>query len=125
MLNPGDLYYSSPGPNFSLGALASLWMDLDEPAIAAQAELVYYENGPWGGIEVTLAAYRDGQQVAATSFEITSDDPDGRDSIGYRTVSVDAGGPFDSLHLSSRRLSDGAYTAPRIMLDNLQVQRTR
>ncbi|MCK9488899.1 MAG: hypothetical protein M0Q42_05790 [Xanthomonadales bacterium] len=122
VLNPGDLYFFNPGPNFSLGALASLWMDLDAPALGAAVDLVYYENGPWGGIEVSLQAYRNGQPVAATSFEITSDDPDGRDSIGYRTVNLEAGVPFDSLHLASRRLSDGAYTAPRIMLDNLRLQ---
>lgn len=121
-LNPGDLMFPAPGPNLSLGALASMWMDLDQPAFGVQVELVYYENGPWHNIEITLEGYRDGKPVTDTRFQLLSDDLDGRDNIGYRTLSLPAGVMVDQLHLHSRKISDGVYTAPRIMLDNLQLR---
>ncbi len=123
VLNPGDLFYSLPGPNLSLGPLASLWMDLDEVAYGAGAELVYFENGPWGGIEVSLEAFLGGESVAVTRFEITSDDPEGRDNVSHRAIALPDDVAFDALHLYARRLDNGEYTAPRIMLDNLRLGR--
>ena len=44
------------GPNLSLGALSTAWIDLSTPADAASFEMSYYENGPWGGIVYHLDA---------------------------------------------------------------------
>lgn len=105
-----------PGDNLSIGALASVWMDLDETASAASLDIAFYENGPWGGIEYRLEAYLDGQQVASDSFVISN--LGGRDSATWRTMSVSAAA-FDSLHLYA--WLNGNYTAPRGMIDDLTL----
>jgi hypothetical protein len=105
-----------PGTNLSIGALASAWMDLDVPATAASLDLAYYENGPWGGIEYILAAVQGGSVVASDSFIIS--DLGGRDNPTYATLSV-SGVEFDSLHLYA--WLNGAYTAPRGMIDDLSI----
>lgn len=118
VLTFGQMYV--PGPNLSLGALASAQLALDAPAYAASMALVYYENGPWGGIEIHLDAFLGDEWVGSDSLTITSDDPDDRDNLATTTLSVD-GGAFDRLHLYAIRQSDGAYTAPRVMIDNLDL----
>jgi len=105
-----------PGANLTIGALESAWMDLDVPGIAASLDLAYYENGPWGGIEYVLAAVQGGNVVATDSFIIS--DLGGRDNPTYATLTV-GGVEFDSLHLYA--WLNGAYTAPRGMIDNLSV----
>jgi hypothetical protein len=105
-----------PGPNLSIGALASAWMDLAVPATAASLDLAFYENGPWGGIQYVLAAVQGGNVVATDSFIIS--DLGGRDDPTYTTLSV-SGAQFDSLHLYA--WLNGAYTAPRGMIDNLSI----
>ncbi len=105
-----------PGPDLSLGALASVWFDLDEPGTAASLDLGYYENGPWGGIEYVLDAVLAGETVASDSFVIS--DLGGRDNPAVRTMSV-AGATFDSLHLYA--IKDGSYTVPRGIIDDLAV----
>jgi hypothetical protein len=124
VLNFGDLLFANPGPNLSLGPLASAWMDLDEPAESASMALVYYENGPWGGLELHLDAYLGDVLVGSDMIAITSDDPQGRDNVTTGSLSVESA-RFDTLHLYSRRASDGEFTAPRVMLDDLTLVRLR
>jgi hypothetical protein len=59
-----------PGENLSLGALATVTMDLDQTASSASVDLAYYENGPWGGIEYHLDALLGGSVVASDFFTI-------------------------------------------------------
>ncbi len=106
-----------PGDNLTIGPLASVWIDLDEPANAASLDLAYYENGPWGGIEYVVDAVMNGAVVASDSFFIANDD-DGRDNPTFATMSV-SGAVFDSLHVYA--LLNGEFTAPRGMIDDLSV----
>jgi len=104
------------GPNLSLGALASVWMDLDAPATSVSLDLGFYENGPWGGIEYILEAYSGGALVGSDSFIIS--DLGGRDNGAWRTMSIE-GVEFDQLHLYG--WLNGQYTVPRGIIDDLEI----
>lgn len=105
-----------PGDNLTIGAIASVWMDLDELGAAASFDLAYYEGGPWGGIEWRLDAVRNGSVVASTG--LTIDLGGDRDNPTYATLNI-AAAEFDSLHLYG--WLNGTYTAPRGMIDNLSI----
>lgn len=105
-----------PGPNLSLGPLVRATMDLDVPATALSFEAIFYENGPWGRIQLHLDAYRNGEVVASDMVSLS--DEGGRDNLTTRTFSV-AGATFDSLRFYATY--DGQPTAPRVMIDNLRV----
>jgi hypothetical protein len=124
VLNFGDPMFSTPGPNLSLGALASMWMDLDQAADSVRMAIVFYENGPWGGLEIRLDAYLGDELVGSDVREITSIDPEGRDNIAHDQLAIE-GVRFDTLHLYSVRQSDGAFTAPRVMVDDLTLGELR
>lgn len=105
-----------PGPNLSLGPLVRATLDLDSPASAARFEAIFYENGPWGGIQLHLDAYRNGDLVATDV--VTLSNLGGRDNLTTRTFSV-TGATFDSLRFHAT--FDGQPSAPRVMIDNLRV----
>ena len=70
---PNSLTFGSayiPGPNLTIGALVRVTMDLDQPASAASVDIGYYENGPWGGIEIHLDALDAGTVVASDVITI-------------------------------------------------------
>lgn len=115
----GGVYVA--GPNLTIGALSSLWMDLDASAIAAEFDLVYYEYGGWEGIEMRVDAWKDGAIVASDSFLIAGDgNPLTRDRIAIGSLGVE-GAEFDTLHVSA--WLNGEYTAPRVMIDDLRITR--
>jgi uncharacterized delta-60 repeat protein len=105
-----------PGPNLSLGALVRATMDLDTPASAASFEAIFYENGPWGGIQLHLDAYRNGMKVGEDV--VTLSNLGGRDNLTTRTFSI-SGVTFDSLRLYAT--CNGQPSAPRVMIDNLSL----
>lgn len=104
------------GPNVSVGALVRVTMDLDEPASAASLDLAFYENGPWGRIEIHLDAL-DGDSVVA-SDSLTISDLGGRDNLTTSSLSV-SGATFDTLKLYSTY--EGQPSAPRILVDDLNL----
>src|SRR5688572_19107917 len=104
------------GDNLSIGALASVWMDVAGGGSAASFDIGFYENGPWGGIVYHLDAVKNGNVVASDSFVIS--DLGGRDNPTFRTMNV-AGAEFDSLHLYA--IKNGSYTVPRGMIDDLAI----
>ena len=104
------------GENLSIGALASVYMDLDQQGNAASLNLAFYENGPWGGMVYHLDALLSGQVVASDTFSIANGG--GRDNATWQTLSV-SGATFDSLHLYGTW--NGEYTGPRGMIDNLSI----
>lgn len=104
------------GPNLSLGALSTVTMDLDQNATSATVDTAFYENGPWGGIEFHLDAYRNGNLVGSDSFTLS--DHGGRDNIAFNTLGV-AGVEFDSCHLYASY--NGQYSAPRLLVDDLTI----
>lgn len=107
------------GDNLSLGAFGSAWLDLDKPADSISFDMVFYENGPWGGIVFHLDAYRDGEVVGTDSFTIQNpNDHSGKDNIAFSSLSV-SGVRFDSCHIYATFGSD--YSLPRLMIDNLTI----
>lgn len=114
VLTFGDTYM--PGDNFSIGALVRMTMDLQQPASAASVDLAYYENGPWGGIELHLDAYRNGVLVGGDQFTLAG--APGRDNVATRTLGL-AGVEFDQLKLYATY--DGQPSAPRVMIDDLTL----
>lgn len=105
-----------PGDNLSIGALSSVWMDLDQPASAAELDIAYYENGPWGGIVYHLDGLMNGSVVASDSFVLS--DLGGRDNATFSSLSI-SGGVFDTLHLYATFGAE--YSGPRGMIDDLRL----
>ena len=105
-----------PGPNLSIGAFVQATMDLDQPANAVSVDLAYYENGPWGGIEFHLDAYRNGSVVGSTSLTIANGG--GRDNATTSSLAI-SGVEFDSLKMYATYA--GQPSAPRLMIDNLSL----
>ncbi len=105
-----------PGPNVSIGAFVQATMDLDQPANAVSVDLAYYENGPWGGIEFHLDAYRNGSVVGSNSLTIANGG--GRDNATTSSLAI-SGVEFDSLKMYATY--DGQPSAPRLMIDNLAL----
>jgi len=104
------------GPNLSIGPLVQATLDLAVAANAATVQLGYYENGPWGGIEIHLDAL-DGDTVVASDM-LTIANGGGRDNDTVGTLSV-GGAPFDRLRFYSTY--DGQPSAPRVLIDNLEI----
>lgn len=105
-----------PGPNLTVGPLATAWMDLPSLSNAATVDMAFYENGPWGGIVFHLDAVKDGAVVASDTLTIS--DLGGRDNITTDSLSV-SGAEFDSLHLYATFGAE--FSAPRLMIDNLVI----
>lgn len=104
------------GPSASLGGFVRATLTLDAPASALRFDAAYYENGPWGGIELHVDAYREGEVVASDMFTIS--DLGGRDNAAARVMGV-SGAVFDSVKI--RATYNGQPSAPRLMIDNLVV----
>jgi len=105
-----------PGGNLTIGPLATVTMDLPQPAVSASLDLAYYENGVWGGIVYHLDAYDQGQLVASDSFVIADVEP--RDNPAVATLQV-SGAPFTELHLYATY--EDSYSMPRGMIDDLTL----
>ena len=104
------------GDNLSIGALASVWMDVAGGGSAATFDIAFYENGPWGGIVYHLDAVKNGVVVASDTYTLS--DLGGRDNPAWQELSV-SGAEFDSLHLYG--IKNGSYTVPRGMIDDLSI----
>jgi hypothetical protein len=114
MLTFGTAYV--PGDNVSLGALATASMSAFGTFTQGSMDIVYYENGPWGGIEVTLDALSRGSVVGSTSFTVA--DGGGRDNPAAMHLSVDA--PlFDTMRIYATL--NGDYTTLRAVVDNVNL----
>jgi hypothetical protein len=117
--SPNSLTFGTayiPGPNLTIGPLVRVTMDLDVPASAASIDIAYYENGPWGGIEIHLDALDAGTVVAGDAVSIANGG--GRDNATTATLSV-SGASFDSLRLYATY--GGQPSAPRVMMDDLTL----
>lgn len=104
------------GNNLSIGALSTAWVDLPTAADSASFEIVYYENGPWGGIVYHLDALLGNTVVASDTFTIA--DGGGRDNIAFNELAV-TGATFDTLHVYATW--GPGYSGPRGMIDNLTL----
>ncbi len=106
-----------PGVSLSVNIFSDFSMSTGSVENAASMNLIYYENGPWGGIRVNFDAMRNGQVVASDSFEIS--DLGGRDNLIGRTLSV-SGVEFDEVRLHAT-LADGTATAMTGLFDNVVI----
>jgi hypothetical protein len=105
-----------PGDNLSIGRLSSVTMDLDGLADHISFDMVYYENGPWGGIVFRLDVLRDGAVVGGDSLTIS--DLGGRDNPAVAEMSV-SGVEFDQVHFYATYGQE--YSLPRVMIDDLTI----
>jgi hypothetical protein len=105
-----------PGDNVTIGPLATASMSAVGSFTAGSLDLVYYENGPWGGVTVTLDALLNGQVVGSSSFVVAGDDPNGRDNPAAIHLSVEAP-EFDTMRIYSTL--NGEYTTIRGLVDNV------
>lgn len=105
-----------PGDNVSLGPLATASMSAVGSFTSGSLDLIYYENGPWGGIEVTLDALSRGAVVGSTSFLVA--DGGGRDNPAALHLSVNAPS-FDTMRIYATL--NGEYTTLRALVDNVAL----
>jgi hypothetical protein len=91
-------------------------MLLDTPANSVSMDIAFYENGPWGGIELHLDALNGGSVVGQDSLTIS--DLGGRDNVVTDSFAVN-GVQFDELHVYATFGSD--YSLPRLLIDDLTL----
>ena len=104
------------GDNLSIGALASVWMDMPSVSNSVSFDIGFYERGPWGGIQWRLEALRNGSVVGSDSITIASGGD--RDNPTADSMSI-SGVEFDQLHLFG--WLNNNYTAPRGIIDDLSI----
>jgi hypothetical protein len=107
------------GDNLSLGAFARATMDLASPSNSVGFDMVFYENGPWGGIVFHCDVLRNGAVVGTDSLTIANGG--GRDNIAFGRLEV-TGVEFDQVKIYAKY--GDQYSAPRLMIDNLTFGQT-
>lgn len=117
-LSFGNSYIA--GDNLSINILSSFHMSTGQVENSASLDMLMFENGPWGGIVISLDAMLGGSVVATDSFTIS--DRGGRDNLVGMALSIE-GVSFDSLQLSAR-YADGTYTAFAGLVDNVTITPT-
>ncbi|MCB9845811.1 MAG: hypothetical protein H6811_07510 [Phycisphaeraceae bacterium] len=105
-----------PGDNVTIGPLATASMTAPGAFTSGSLDLIYYENGPWGGIEVTLEALLGGAVVGSSSFVVA--DGGGRDNPAAIHLEV-AAAAFDTMRIFSTL--NGDYTTIRGLVDNVNL----
>lgn len=105
-----------PGDNVTIGPLATVSMSAPGAFTEGSLDIIYYENGPWGGIEVTLEALSRGSVVGSSSFVVA--DGGGRDNPAAMHMSVLAPS-FDTMRLTATL--NGEYTTVRALVDNVNL----
>lgn len=105
-----------PGDNLSIGALASVYMDMAVVSTDASLDIAFYENGPWGNIVYHLDALHDGNVVATDTYTLA--DGGGRDNPNFTSLAI-SNSYFETLHLYATL--NGNYVGARGMIDNLDV----
>ncbi|MBK7404007.1 MAG: hypothetical protein IPJ41_05110 [Phycisphaerales bacterium] len=104
------------GDNVTIGPLATASMSAPGSFTSGGLDLIYYENGPWGGITVTLEALLAGQVVDSSSFVVANGG--GRDNPAG--IHLDVAAPaFDSMRIYSTL--NGDYTTIRGLVDNVTL----
>ncbi|KAA0214634.1 MAG: hypothetical protein DYG94_08220 [Leptolyngbya sp. PLA3] len=106
-----------PGDNLSINILSTFSMTTGQVENAADMDLVYYENGPWGGIQLHLRALLNGSVVGEDL--ITISDLGGRDNPTGAHMSI-SGVDFDTLVFTAE-FADGTATAFAGIFDNVSI----
>lgn len=106
-----------PGDNLSINILSTFSMTTGQVENAADMDLVYYENGPWGGIQLHLRALLNGSVVGEDVIVIS--DLGGRDNPTGAHMSV-SGFDFDTLVFTAE-FANGTATAFAGIFDNVRI----
>eukprot|EP00913_Durusdinium_trenchii_P006353 g5965.t1 len=106
-----------PGDNLTVNIFSDVAFTTGSVENFVSLDMFYYENGPWGGIELHLDAMLGGSVVASDGFTIANGG--GRDNITSAALSI-SGVSFDELRLYAT-LSDGTFTAMTGVLDNVTI----
>lgn len=117
---PNALSFGSafvPGDNLSINILSTFSMTTGQVENSADLDLVYYENGPWGGIELHLRALLNGSIVGEDVIVIS--DLGGRDNPTGAHMSI-SGVDFDTLVFTAE-FANGTATAFAGIFDNVNI----
>lgn len=106
-----------PGDNVSINIFSTVSMMTGSVENSASLDLLYYENGPWGGIEVHFDALLGGSVVATDGFSVSN--LGGRDNVTSAHLSID-GVAFDELRLYAT-FADGTNTVIAGVIDNVNI----
>ncbi len=106
-----------PGENLSINIVSTFSMTTNSIETDGSLDLLYFENGPWGGITIELLATLGGEVVNSDSIVIS--DLGGRDGLFGDQLSV-SGVAFDTLTVNAR-FDDGTSTAFAGLVDNVSI----
>jgi hypothetical protein len=106
-----------PGDNLSINILSTFSMTTGQIENSADMDFVYYENGPWGAIELHLYAMLAGSVVGEDVVVIS--DLGGRDNAAGGHFSI-SGVNFDTLVFNAK-FADGTSTAFAGIFDNVSI----
>ena len=105
------------GDNLSVNIVSPFSMSTNQTETDAWFDILYFENGPWGGIIIELLAFNRGDLVNSDS--ITISDLGGRDNLIGDQLGV-FGVEFDSLTVNAR-FADGTSTVFAGLIDNVNI----
>ncbi|MDF1809591.1 MAG: PEP-CTERM sorting domain-containing protein [Phycisphaerales bacterium] len=105
------------GDNLSINIVSTFSMTTNSVETDASFDLLYFENGPWGGITIELLATLRGDVVNMDSILIS--DLGGRDGLVGDQLSV-SGIEFDALTVNAR-FADGTSTVFAGLIDNVTI----
>ena len=106
-----------PGDNLSINIVSTFSMTTNSVETDAWFDILYFENGPWGGITIELLAFNRGDLVNSDSILIS--DLGGRDGLIGDQLGV-FGVEFDSLTVNAR-FEDGTSTVFAGLIDNVNI----
>lgn len=105
-----------PGDNLSINILSDFSMTTGQVENSVGLDLLYFENGPWGGITLSLDAMLNGSVVGTQALVIS--DLGGRDNLVGVHLAL-SGVSFDTVRLSATM--DGTPTAIAGLVDNVTI----
>ena len=105
------------GDNLSINIVSTFSMSTNSTETDAYLDILYFENGPWGGITIELLAFNRGDLVNSDSILIS--DLGGRDGLIGDSLSL-SGIEFDTLTLNAR-FADGTSTVFAGLIDNVTI----
>jgi len=106
-----------PGDSLSINIVSTFSMSTNTIETDASFDILYFENGPWGGITIELLALNRGDVVNSDSILIS--DLGGRDNLIGDRLGV-SGVEFDTLVVNAR-FDDGTSTVFAGLIDNVNI----